>query len=78
MNRREAILAFTTGEEVLGPAGLKDKMTVEYSIMDGDDFPAASTCSNILVLPVKHDCYEKFSEMMDKALEMGLYGFGEA
>eukprot|EP00112_Aurelia_sp_Birch-Aquarium-sp1_P013955 Seg2989.2 transcript_id=Seg2989.2/GoldUCD/mRNA.D3Y31 product="G2/M phase-specific E3 ubiquitin-protein ligase" protein_id=Seg2989.2/GoldUCD/D3Y31 len=58
LTRREAILAFTTGEEILGPAGLKDKITVEYSIVDGDDFPASLTCSNILVLPVKYDCYE--------------------
>ena len=76
--RREAIVTFATGQTVIGKAGLKDKISIEFSEVEGDEFPAAATCSNTLVLPVKHMSYVDFRVKMDKALELEMQGFGEA
>ena len=76
-SRVTATLIFTTGQQVVGPAGLKDKILVEYNPLESDDFPSASTCSNTLVIPIKHSTLETFCEKMDKAFELGMAGFGE-
>lgn len=76
--RQEAILIFATGKQILGTAGLKDKIFVEFAAEETDELPGAGTCTCQLVLPTKHETYEKFAEKMDKAFELELIGFGEA
>lgn len=78
LTRQDAIVTFATGQTVIGKAGLKEKISVEFTAVEDDSFPAAATCSNTLVLPVKHTTFEAFKEKMDKALELEMQGFGEA
>lgn len=59
-------------------AGLAEKIFVEYSPVESDDFPSAGTCSSNLVIPTKHESFDTFCTKMDKALELGMTGFGES
>eukprot|EP00112_Aurelia_sp_Birch-Aquarium-sp1_P007139 Seg1779.3 transcript_id=Seg1779.3/GoldUCD/mRNA.D3Y31 product="G2/M phase-specific E3 ubiquitin-protein ligase" protein_id=Seg1779.3/GoldUCD/D3Y31 len=76
--RPEAVLSFSTGQQILTETGLSEKITVEYTIVESDDFPSASTCGNVLILPTKHKSSEDFFAKMDKAFEIEAVGFGEA
>ena len=77
--RLVGILTFGTGQQVIGSAGLPEKITVEYSSLKDNDLPAAGTCgNNSLIIPTKHESFEIFKEKMDKAFELELTGFGEA
>eukprot|EP00112_Aurelia_sp_Birch-Aquarium-sp1_P005286 Seg1598.20 transcript_id=Seg1598.20/GoldUCD/mRNA.D3Y31 product="G2/M phase-specific E3 ubiquitin-protein ligase" protein_id=Seg1598.20/GoldUCD/D3Y31 len=76
--RQEALMMFSTGQEILGKAALREKILVEYTSVDNDEFLAAGTCSNNLVIPTKHDTIEAFTKAMDKAFELEMTGFGEA
>ncbi len=69
---------FATGQRLIGTAGLKDKILIEFAADETDELPGAGTCSCQMVLPVKHETYEQFVQKMDKAFELELFGFGEA
>eukprot|EP00112_Aurelia_sp_Birch-Aquarium-sp1_P000688 Seg1066.1 transcript_id=Seg1066.1/GoldUCD/mRNA.D3Y31 product="G2/M phase-specific E3 ubiquitin-protein ligase" protein_id=Seg1066.1/GoldUCD/D3Y31 len=78
ITRPEALLMFTTGQSVLTTSGLEENIFVEYSTNTEDDLPGAGTCSNNLVIPIKHTSIAEFCTKMDKAFELECVGFGEA
>ena len=78
ITRPEALLMFSTGQSVLSTSGLEERIYVGYSTNTEDDLPGAGTCSNNLVIPIKHTSLEEFRKKMDKAFELECIGFGEA
>ncbi|MCP3664713.1 MAG: hypothetical protein GY696_19845 [Gammaproteobacteria bacterium] len=70
------LFQFVTGLDEVPPIGLT-AINVEFSANDvSQKLPRASTCTNILYLPVCCSDYKTFEESMDRALQEGL-SFGD-
>ena len=67
------VLAFTTGSSTIPPVGFQSRPTIVFTFVEG--LPTASTCSNVLRIPMHLEHYGDFKEAFDLALR-GCQGFG--
>ena len=67
------VLAFTTGASAIPPLGLCPTPAIAFTPSVG--LPTASTCSNVLCIPLHLTEYEQFKASFDLAIR-GCQGFG--